>query len=243
MTQSVWLIWQSSLIITLPCNCVLLLFHMSYTCIISRMTTSFSNVQDIEPTFIYTSRKRSEWTSWTAARHQKEETLLHTIGATSTWICNMKCHQIVMSPLWNYSVTVAANNLVVVGSKWRWSMRTRLTMASPQGKYHSLSSLESNPRCQCVENEHFLLVICSDDAAIVEYLDEEHGGYKSTQVDNVAAPASTFVEKLSRLLVLHDFQDAEVISSILSHDYMTFQGTSSWSQFSCFCKESASRIR
>lgn len=47
-------------------------------------------------------------------------------------------------------------------------------------------------------------------AAIVEYLDEEHGGYKTPDVVAPAASAASFGGQLARVLVLHDFRNAEV---------------------------------
>jgi hypothetical protein len=53
--------------------------------------------------------------------------------------------------------------------------------------------------------------------ALVEFLDEEHGGYKVPEADNSITTATTLSAKLSHLLVLHDFRNAEVKHKPLSH--------------------------
>ena len=52
--------------------------------------------------------------------------------------------------------------------------------------------------------------------ALVEFLDEEHGGYKTPEADASITFAPTLGSRLIRKLVLHDFQKAEVILGNLS---------------------------
>ncbi|KAG0583102.1 hypothetical protein KC19_3G109600 [Ceratodon purpureus] len=58
--------------------------------------------------------------------------------------------------------------------------------------------------------------------AIVEYLDEEHGGYKVPEAVSSITSATTFGAKFRRMLVLHDFQNAEVWRAAVFEGMATF---------------------